>query len=228
MSTGIAPEAVESLTSRDLGIDSPPIGKDLPFVMREPSVPQRETEGMGRGIRKGNAQRKWYGAPEDRFQQANGGQDVLGPVLEGIERSVRFPSCAVRSVVVAVDGLDHVDESVGVRGTSHDGHHAGARETHSGAAVAKLITAKELGGAEEDDGSVRSQPAARDRVSARRSNRRAWTCLAVTCVGEGPGASRVARSARRTSSSVPRSAKSLAKLVCASRRGVRRRAPGPS
>ena len=113
---------------------------------------------MARGIREGDAQRKWHRAPGDRFQRANGAQDASGPVLKGVDSRVRFPSCAVRSVVVAVDSLDHADESVGVRGTSHDGHPAGARQADSGAAVAELITAKELGGAEEDDGCVRSQP----------------------------------------------------------------------
>ena len=126
--------------------------------MREPPAPQREAECMARGIREGDAQRKWHRTPGDRFQRANGVHDVLGPVLEGIDIRARFPSCAVRSVVIAVDCLEHADESVGVRGTSQDGHPARARQTHSGAAVAELITAKELGGAEEDDGCVRSQP----------------------------------------------------------------------
>ena len=113
---------------------------------------------MARGIREGDTQRKGYRAPRHRLQRANGVQDVLGPVFKRIERSVGLPSGTVRSVVIAVDCLEHADESVGVRGTSHDGHPARAREANSSAAVAKLVTAKELGGAEEDDGCVRSQP----------------------------------------------------------------------
>ena len=159
MSAGVAPEAMESLAPRDLRIDRAPIrGKNRSFVMREPPAPQREAECMARGIRKSDAQRKWHRAPGDRFQRANGVQDVLGPVVEGIDSSIQFPSRAVRGVVVAVDCLDHANESVGVRGTSHDGHPAGARQAHSGAAMAVLIAAKEFGGAEEDNGCVRSQP----------------------------------------------------------------------
>ena len=191
----------------------------MSFVWEWPT-PQCEAECMARGVREGDAQRKQHRAPGDRFQRANGGHDVLGPVLEGIDSRIRlFPSRTVRGVVVAVDSLDHANESVGVRGTGHDSHPAGARQADGGAAVAELVASEELGGAEEDEAVCAVSPAACDRVSARRSKRRAWTCLAVTWVGEGaPGASRVSRSARRTSSSVPRSAKSLARICCASRR----------
>ena len=54
------------------------------------------------------------------------------------------------------------DESVGVRGTSYDGHPARARQTHSSAAVAKLV--------EEPKRTMAVcavSPAALDRVSAR-------------------------------------------------------------
>ena len=149
--TGVAPEAVEGLTASDTGIDRAPIrGKDLPFSMREPPAPQRESEGMTRGIRERDAQ-------GDRFQQANGGQDVLGPVVEGVDFRVGFPCCAVCGIIVAIDGLDHPDEAIGIGGASYDSDTMGAGQTDSGSAVAGLITAKELGRAEEDDGCVRSQ-----------------------------------------------------------------------
>ena len=181
--------------------------------MWEPPAPQGEAACMARGIREGDAQRKRHRTPGDRFKRANGVHDVLGPVLKGIDGSIQFPGCAVRSEVVAADSLDHADESVGVRGPATT---VTPRErVRPTVVVAWLVATKELGGAKEDDGCARGQPS-RVRVSGRRSKRRAWTCLAVTCVGEGaPRASRVARSARRTSSCVPMSAKSLAKLVCA-------------
>ena len=91
---------------------------------------------MARGTREGDAQRKRHRTPGDRFKRANGVHDVLGPVLEGINGRARFPSCAVRSEVVAVDSLDHADESVGVRASNHDGHLTGARQADSGTAVA--------------------------------------------------------------------------------------------
>ena len=56
-----------------------------------------------------------------RFQRANGVHDVLGPVLVRIDSRVRFLRRVVRSEVAAVDSLDHADESVGVRGSSHNG-----------------------------------------------------------------------------------------------------------
>ena len=97
MGTGVAPEAVGGLTAGDPRIDRTPIrGKDLPFSMREPPAPQCESEGMARGIRKRDAQRKGYRALGDRFQQANGGQDVLGPVVEGVDLRVGFPLCCAQ------------------------------------------------------------------------------------------------------------------------------------
>ena len=202
---------------------------DLLVRVRESPAPQRKPKGMACGIRERDTQRKRYRAPGDRFPQADGGRYVLRPVVEWIGVCARFPRRAVRGVVVAVDRLNHSDEVIGIRGTGDDRDTAGAGQANSGAAVTQLVTAEEFGGAKENDGRVCRQAAAWDKVSARRSKRRAWTCRAVTCSGVGaPEASRAARCVRRTSSSVPRSAKSFAKLVWASRRDVRRRAPGPS
>ena len=60
-------------------------------------------------------------------------------------------------IIVAIDGLDHPDEAIGIGGTSHDSDTTGAGQTDSGSAVAGLITAKKLRRTKEDDGRVRSQ-----------------------------------------------------------------------
>ena len=112
---------------------------------------------MARGIRKRDAQCEGYRAPGDGFQQPNGGQDVLEPVLEGVDLLVGLPRCAVCSVVVAIDGLDHPDEAVQVKGASNDGDTTGAGQANSSTAMAELIAAQELGRAKENDGCVRSK-----------------------------------------------------------------------
>ena len=52
VSTGVAPETMGSLTSRDLRVDGTPIRGDLLFAMREPPAPQGEPQRMARGIGK--------------------------------------------------------------------------------------------------------------------------------------------------------------------------------
>ena len=95
VSTGVPPEGMESLATRNLRIDRIPIrSKRLYVAMWEPPAPQGEAEGMGRGIREGDAQRKWHRTPGDRFKRANGVHDVLGPALKGIDLRIRFPGCA--------------------------------------------------------------------------------------------------------------------------------------
>ena len=150
-------------------------------------------KGRGTGIRKLG----WLTPLPQKAKDSsgtNGVHDVLGPVLEGIDSCVRFPSCAVRSVVAAVDGLDHAVVRRGQRG-SHDGN---PRERVRPTVVRLWPSSSRPRNLEPKRTMAvcAVSPAACDRVSARRSKRRAWTCLAVTCVGEGaPGASRVARSA---------------------------------
>ena len=134
MSTGVAPEAVGSLASRDFGVDGAPIRGKLLFSVREPPAPQGKAQRMARG-REGDSQCKRHRAPGDRFQRSNGVHDVLGPVLEGIDVRIRGSGGAVRREVVAVDGLDHTKETVRIRGTSQDGDPAGSGQANSGSAV---------------------------------------------------------------------------------------------
>ena len=110
--------------------------------------PGNETAGVGTGV------------AEDRLHQANGRQDVVGPVIEGVDLSVGLPRCAVCSVVVAIDCLDHPDEAIEIWWASNDGDTTGAGQANSGSAVAKLFAAEELGGAKEDDAVCAVSPAA--------------------------------------------------------------------
>ena len=61
-----------------------------------------------------------------------------------VDPRIRSSGGAVRREVVAVDGLDHTDEAVRMRGTSHDGYPAGSGQANSGTAVPQLVAAKEL------------------------------------------------------------------------------------
>ena len=64
----------------------------------------------------------------------------------------------MRSEVVAVDGLDHANDAIRIRGAGQDGNPTGSGQADGGPAVPKLVTPKELRGAKENDGSVCCQP----------------------------------------------------------------------
>ena len=63
---------------------------------------------------------------------------MLGLLLEGIDLR-EGPGGAVRREVVAVDSLDHTDETVRVRGASQDGEPGGSDQADSGPAVAAWL-----------------------------------------------------------------------------------------
>ena len=96
-------------------------------------------------------------------------------------------------------------------------------QANGGTTVPKFVTPEEFGGPKQDDGSARSEASrVRECFSPQ------VTLKGLNMLSGGPAASKAARSALRTSSCMPTSAKSLAKVVCASSRGVSSKAPGPS
>ena len=104
---------------------------------------------------------------------------------EEIDNRVRFPCCALRSEVEAVDSLDHADESVESGGPATM---VTPRERVRPTVVRLWPSSSRPRNLEEPKRTMAVcavSPATCDRVSARRSKRRAWTCLAVTCVSEG-------------------------------------------
>ena len=89
------------------------------------------------------------------------------------------------------------------------------RVANSGTTVSKFVAPEEFGGAKQDDGSVRRdavRPAACESVSAQVASE-GWTCCAVKWAGGGgPAASRVTRSAWRTSSCVPKGVRAIVQI----------------
>ena len=66
---GVTPEAMGRLAAGNLRVNGAAIRSEQLLPIRESPASQGEAQGMGRGIRKGDAQRQWHQSPCDWCQR---------------------------------------------------------------------------------------------------------------------------------------------------------------
>ena len=156
--TGVAPIPVISITARDMRHHRKVRGIVCYACMRQASMAQAQAQVMNLPIRGSDMECKWDLSPRSRLLWAQTCKEVLWVLHEREWHGIRQLIRTVDGVAIRKDCLDEPKKSVRIGRPEEDGCASCAGKANLRATVPHFISAKELGGTEQQHRGVRRKP----------------------------------------------------------------------